>query len=130
LQPLWLEAVGVPSLEKRLKVLVDFARDLRALGPANFIYTDGEIVVLHGHQRKHRDDDTIGPPGLHFLCRSCQAKATSIRSRGLTIDTATQHVVLAASVPLTEEPWVALGEGEVVLLRAGEIVRRVLPERD
>jgi predicted glutamine amidotransferase len=36
-----------------------------------------------------------------------------------------QHVVLAATVPLTDEPWEALDEGEIVVARNGEIVARV-----
>ena len=128
LQPMWLASQHMPSLEDRLEVFLSFSREIRPLGPANFIYTDGDVVVLHGHQRKHKDDGRIRPPGLHLLCRSCQAEPASIRSRGLTIDATTQHVVLAASVPLTDEPWMKLGEGEVVVLRAGEIVRRVLPK--
>jgi predicted glutamine amidotransferase len=35
-----------------------------------------------------------------------------------------QHVALLASVPLTSEPWEALREGEVVVLRGGRLVRR------
>ena len=127
LQSLWLNARLIPPLEDRLEVILDLAQEMRDLGPANFIYTDGDVVVLHGHQRKHREDGKIRPPGLHLLCRSCQADPASIRSRGLTIDATTQNVVLAASVPLTDEPWMQLDEGEVVVLRAGEIVRRVLP---
>lgn len=125
LQPMWLGTHQIPSLEGRLEVILDFAKEIRDLGPANFIYTDGDVVVLHGHQRKHQEDGRIRPPGMHLLCRSCQAGPASIRSHGLTIDATTQHVVLAASVPLTDEPWMQLAEGEVVVLRAGEIVRRV-----
>ncbi|MCK5379426.1 MAG: class II glutamine amidotransferase [Acidobacteria bacterium] len=129
LQPMWLGSHHIPSLEDRLKVILGFSRDLRLLGPANFIYTDGDVIFLHGHQRKHHEDGRIRPPGLHLLCRSCQAEPASIRSRGLTIDVTTKHVVLAASVPLTDEPWMQLDEGEVVVLRDGEIVRRILPKR-
>ena len=31
----------------------------------------------------------------------------------------------AASVPLTKEPWEALGEGEIAVLRVGRLARRV-----
>ena len=32
-----------PSLETRLSLLTAFAADLRALGPANFLYADGHV---------------------------------------------------------------------------------------
>ena len=36
-------------------------------------------------------------------------------------------MTLLSSVPLTDEGWTPLGEGEVVALRGGEIVARSLP---
>ena len=125
LQPLWLESAGVPDLDRRLAIITAFAVEMRRLGPANFIYTDGDIVVFHGDRRKHRDDGAIRPPGLHVLCRSCRPEAPMVQSPGLTIDTTRQHVVLAASVPLTDEPWRALAQGEVVVVRAGRIEQRI-----
>ena len=38
-----------------------------------------------------------------------------------------QEVALIASVPLTTEPWSALAEGEVVVLREGRLIQRVAP---
>ena len=34
-----------PSLETRLSLLTAFAADLRALGPANFLYADGDAIL-------------------------------------------------------------------------------------
>jgi len=44
LAPLWDEA-SPPSLQARLSVLAAFATGLRALGPANFLYADGDTHV-------------------------------------------------------------------------------------
>jgi glutamine amidotransferase len=116
----WLRG-GVPPLEERLDAVAAFAEALRPLGPANFIYADGDAVFCHGHRRFHADG--IHPPGLHVLCRTCAAGTDSPAIEGLAIASAAeQAVVLAASVPLTGEPgWRALAEGEVLAIRGGRI---------
>ena len=123
LAPAW--DLGLPSLEDRLATIVQFAAELRELGPANFVYIDGDAVFAHGHRRK-TDHGTIEPPGLHVLCRTCSAGGDGVQLAGLTLDhQAAQQVALVASVPLSAEGWSPLAEGEVVVLREGQIVRRV-----
>lgn len=111
IEPLW--AAGVPPLEERLQVVRGFARDLGTLGPANFLYTDGDAVFAHGHRRR-QDGGEIRPPGLHVLCRTCSGEADG-----------PQRVALLASVPLTREGWEPLAEGEIVVLAEGKVIRRV-----
>ncbi len=106
LRPLWDERV--PTLEERFDAVAEFAKDLRTRGPANFLYSDGEVIFAHGHRRKS-DSGAIEPPGLHVLCRRC-------------IEASEQEVVLVASVPLTTERWRPLAEGELVVIREGRIV--------
>ena len=106
MRPLWHD--GVPHLAERLDVVVAFAAELRTLGPANFLYSDGDAIFAHGHRRRS-DAGAIEPPGLHVLCRRC-------------IEAAEQEVALVASVPLTSEAWRPLVEGEVVVLRAGRVI--------
>lgn len=106
MRPLWDR--GTPSLRDRLDEVVAFADDLRALGPANFLYSDGEVIFAHGHRRRS-DAGAIEPPGLHVLCRSC-------------IEHGAQQVALVASVPLTGERWRPLAEGEVIVLHAGRVI--------
>jgi glutamine amidotransferase len=118
----WREG-AVPPLAARLACVSEFAAGLRALGPANFVYADGDALFVHGHKRTHAGG--IRPPGLHLLCRICAGESGAFEAEGLKITSAggTQEVVLAASVPLTAgEPWRALGEGEIVAVRAGRIV--------
>ena len=98
---------------------------MRTLGPANFLYADGDALFAHGHKRTHADG--IRPPGLHVLCRSCAADSEAFGAEGLLIEpaAAAQEVVLVASVPLTAgEPWEAVADGEIVLARCGRIVAR------
>jgi glutamine amidotransferase len=126
LVPLWHEAARPPALEARLALVSQFAAGLRALGPANFLYADGDALFLHGHKRSHPGG--IRPPGLHLLCRTCAAEPGTYRTDGLQIEAGhdRQEVVLAASVPLTAgEPWQPLAEGELVAVRGGRIVARL-----
>jgi predicted glutamine amidotransferase len=122
LRPLWSGGRKIPELAERLAIVAAFASEIRCLGPANFIYADGDTVFLHGDKRK-TDDGDIKPPGLHLLHRSREAASSPIEVPGLTITSDTQHVVLAASVPLTGEDWAAFSEGEVVAVCEGKVIR-------
>lgn len=125
--PLWA-GDEPPSLEARIAAVAAFARTLRPLGPANFLYADGEVLFAHGHKRSQETPEDIRPPGLHFLCRTCRAKRAGPRViEGLAIgfSAPVQEVVLVASVPLSGEAWEPLGEGEILVLQRGRVLRRV-----
>jgi predicted glutamine amidotransferase len=130
LRPLWQGAGGLPEIERRRRVVAAFAQELRTLGPANFIYADGDALFAHGH-RRIQVGGGIRPPGLHALCRSCDAGAADVDAPGLRI-VPTQHdgaQWLVASVPLTADAgWRALGDGELVVARRGRVLRA--PETD
>lgn len=121
LAPLW--EAGTPSLEARLRVIRPFAAELRTLGPANFLYTDGDAVFVHGHRRRDAAGE-LRPPGLYVLCRSCAASADGAQLAGVELAAdAQQQVALVASVPLSAEAWEPLAEGELVVLRDGKVIR-------
>ena len=126
LQPLWL-GHDWPTLESRREVIEGFAAGLRELGPANFLYCDGDALFAHG-DRRHHDDGSIRPPGLWRLQRHCPAGG-EMNADGLRIKAhdADQDVVLFASVPLTTEEWMPLSRGEVVVATSGQLAmpRRV-----
>lgn len=115
LVPLW--DAGMPAPEPRLREIVRFASAMRALGPANFLYTDGDLLVAHG-DRRIQHDGGIAPPGLWMLQRECPADPDLVASSGVGVDTC-QRVMLFASVPLTAEPWQPLPRGEIVAARRG-----------
>jgi glutamine amidotransferase len=118
---------GVPTLDDRLAAIVAFAGELRPLGPANFLYTDGDAIFAHADRRRD-DAGKIRPPGLHVLCRGCAAASDGGTLVGIDIPReAHQEVALVASVPLSGERWEPLREGEVVVLREGRVARRHLP---
>jgi len=131
MENIWRIASGVPTLDARMAAVVRFANDLRSLGSANFLYSDGDLVFVHGHRRRTWGPGSDYATGLHILCRQCQGEATDrFSTRGLSVTGAhrsagiVQDVVLVASVPLTDEAWSPLDEGEVVVISNGTIVER------
>ena len=124
LRGLWEAASPLPPpLDARLSVLTTFATDLRSLGPANFLYADGDALFAHGHRRVQRATGKVEPPGLWALQRHCtQADPSPDRHGGVSIAQGGQAVLLIASVPLTGEAWRPLSEGELIAVRAGELL--------
>jgi glutamine amidotransferase len=123
LEALWLE--GAPSLSTRVEIITQFAAELRELGPANFLYSDGEHLFAHSHRRRQSDDGPATPPGLHMIQRTCPCERHH-GARGVEIGDCgePQRVLLIASVPLTDEAWEPLAEGTVLATQAGEVVAR------
>ncbi len=118
----------VPTIEERIRKLAYFASLIRPYGPANFIYSDSELLFAHGHKRMHNDEKEFRPPGLHILCRTCSIDSEIKQDiAGLNIESSQveQNVVLVASVPLTSEAWQPLDEGEIVVLKNGEKLTRL-----
>ena len=132
---------GPPALAERLAIFADFAGEMRALGPANFLYSDGEYLFAHGDRRKQAASGLIEPPGLMRLRRQCpahdgggidgQERPGGFESDGLRITGAghgrEQHVVVLASVALTDEAWEPFAAGEIAVLGDGAIVARKRP---
>jgi glutamine amidotransferase len=116
---------GLPPLAERTRLIARFAGELRDLGPANFIYADGDAIFAHAHRRR-TDAGEIRPPGLHLLCRTCTAAADGVGLAGLALPDAPQEVALIASVPLSGEAWRPLAEGELVVLSGGRAMSSML----
>jgi predicted glutamine amidotransferase len=116
LRPLWL-AQRPPDIESHLQVIEPFAAELRRLGPANFLYYDGDALFAHA-DRRFQADGVIRPPGLWRLTRRCAAGG-ELSAAGLRIEArgGEQEVTLFASAPLTSETWVPLARGDVVVAR-------------
>lgn len=120
LRPLWL-ANEPPDLAARLRVIEPFAADLRSLGPANFIYCDGDALFAHA-DRRYQNDGVIRPPGMWWLARHCPPGG-ELAAEGLRIEahSGEQDVVLVASVALTAEAWIPLACGELLVARGGRV---------
>jgi glutamine amidotransferase len=119
LRPLWRADVP-PDVTARLRVIEAFAAELRGLGPANFLYCDGDTLFAHA-DRRHQVDGAVRPPGLWRLARHCAAGGELFAS-GLRIEShgTAQDVVLVASVPLTAEHWAPMARGEILVVRSGQ----------
>jgi glutamine amidotransferase len=128
LAKLWdLATEWPPSLELRLEVVAEFAAGLRPLGAFNFIYSDGDALFVHSHRRNQGDGD-VRPPGLHLLVRSCNEQAVDLTKSGVIMAPLAQELALVASVPLTDEPWEPIGEGEVIAVTEGVVWERMPAE--
>ncbi len=121
LQRIWLTG-RAPDLATRYALIAEFAALLRPLGPANFIYADGEYLFAHGHIRTQPGREGFHPPGLHWLCRSCSPhhRPAAIPGVGFEYQGPPQKAALIATIPLTDERWQPLGEGELAVFRDGE----------
>jgi glutamine amidotransferase len=125
--PLWA-ADGPPSLDARMSLLAAFAADLRPLGPANFLYADGDALFAHGNRRIQGATGRIAPPGLWLLQRHCPPADTSPDGGGgVAVTQGERAVLLFASVPLTEEAWRPLSDGELVAVRGGKVLASLVP---
>lgn len=124
---LWDRTSGKPpSVDSRLEAVAAFAARLRPLGPFNFVYSDGDALFAHSHRRIQSDGKTK-PPGLHLLERSCNEQAVDLRQSGVMLAPVAQELALIASVPLTDESWEPIEEGEVIALTQGVVWRRLQP---
>jgi glutamine amidotransferase len=104
--------------------VADFARRMRALGPANFLYADGACLYAHGHRRM-QGAQGIRPPGLWMLALTegvASACARFVRVEGAAAGPEAPATIFA-SVPLSDDPrWRPLDEGELVVVRDGVVV--------
>ncbi len=113
----WQE--GRPEADVRLAVVADFAARLRQLGPANFLYSDGELLFAHSDRRRQADGE-IAAPGLYLLSRDASGSADI---DGLELEQREAlPTVMLASIPLDDRPWQPLPEGEVLMFRDGVLL--------
>ena len=122
LSALWIKIGEIPPLEDRLNIVAAFAAGLCQLGPANFMYSDGDALFAHGDRRKSPVTGKVAAPGLVFLQHECPPTGATITANGVSVKAADQAVALVASVPLSAERWQAMTENEVIVFRAGRIV--------
>jgi glutamine amidotransferase len=128
MRELWMETTSAqdaspPPLEDRLAIVEDLAAAMREHGPANFLYTDGDAVFVHAHRRT-QDSGAIEPPGLHLLERHCRVDRDALDGVDVGFQGPAQEqcLVLVASRPLSDEAWLPLEEGTVLVLRDGQRV--------
>ena len=112
-----------PTIESRLSLLAAFAADLRALGPANFLYADGDALFAHGDRRFQPVRRRAEPPGLWIRRQHCAPEdREGDQHAGVSIVPSGQAVAWIASLPLTADDWRPLAEGELLAVRDGEVL--------
>jgi len=122
IQTLWKSADTPPDIDARQAVVTGFAAELKKLGPANFMYADGEILFTHADKRLNLATGEIKPPGLFILSRHCQNGLQVLNEEGVAVAPGFHEVVLVASAPLSTENWQPLAEGDIVAIASGKIV--------
>lgn len=120
LADLWLVSDGIPPIAKRLVAIDTFAARIRTLGIANFIYCDGDTLFVHADRRIQEDGD-IREPGLWLRRQRARDNIETVVGGGVEIDSPPQRIVMAASVPLTDDDWEPMSAGTLVALRDGEV---------
>jgi len=122
LSRVWSGKGVIPSLSIRKKIISGFARQIGTLGSANFLYSDGDALFVHGHLRT-QSDGSVRAPGLHYISVSCDygLGRSELASVKLESDQV-QKVTLVATTPLNEGDWTPMLEGELLILKGGEIV--------
>ena len=126
LRPIWREPGKLPELDDQLAVVAETAALLRELGAANFLYSDGDILIAHAHKRAWEEEGGFSaprPPGLSTLALT----GADLSARGLHVDSAGADIAMTAiaSVPITEDGWEPLPEGTMVALCEGREVARL-----
>jgi len=122
LSRVWSGKGVIPSLFTRKKIISEFARQIGMLGSANFLYSDGDALFVHGHLRT-QPDGSVRAPGLHYISVSCNYGfgRSELASVNLESDQV-QKVTLVSTTPLNEGDWTPMLEGELLILKGGEIV--------
>ena len=115
-----------PDVDERIEVFRGFCHDMSKLGSANFLYSDGDLLLAHGHRRIYEENGTFSdarPPGLSIRnCLTCQEGEEDWQCEGLDIKLGDQKTVLLASVPLGSSGWHPLAESTVVAIHKGTVV--------
>jgi predicted glutamine amidotransferase len=118
----WQAPVTLPSLSTRRQILAEFAGQMGELGPANFLYSDGDALFVHGHMRT-QPDGTMRAPGLHTISVSCDYGFGRSELTSVTLESErVQKVTLIATTPLNDADWQPMRAGELLVIRGGEIV--------
>lgn len=125
LSGVWTNREAIPGLLIRKQIITEFADQIGELGPANFLYSDGDALFVHGHVRT-QPDGSVEAPGLHYISVTCdygfgQSELASVKLESDQV----QKVTLVSTTPLNEGDWTPMHEGDLLILKGGEIADSV-----
>jgi predicted glutamine amidotransferase len=123
MESLW--SSGRPELALRAELIRSVFDRFAELGPANFLYSDGEYLYAYANRRL-QSSGGCEPPGMYYLYRDCDhdrgvQPLVGLELNGIERNTG-QKVVLFASVPLSNERWLPLQENQLIVAINGCIV--------
>ena len=118
IEPLWDS--NTPALQQRVGVVKKIFDELAPMGPANFIYSDGDYLYAFANKRTQANG-LIEPPGMYYLPRHCICDRETLKKAGVDIACDPQDIVLFASVPLTNEQWLPVEPCELMIARLGDL---------
>ena len=108
---------------ERFLIVSSFADELRDLGPANFLYSDGDMLFAHGHRRKHAETGRV--ERQVSCCSSDIVRAASEASWRRAFDPRRRSAGYAIRErSLDDERWEPLAEGELVAVSRGQFAAR------
>jgi predicted glutamine amidotransferase len=125
LSRVWNRNREILSLSARKRIISRFAREIGALGPANFLYSDGDALFVHGHVRT-QPDGSMRAPGLHYTSVTCDYGLGRSELAAVKLESEqVQKVTLVSTSPLNAGNWTPMHEGELLILKGGEVIDSV-----
>ena len=122
LSEIWDGYKSVPHVSKRIAVVRRFARKVSQYGPANFLYSDGEVLFVYGHVRTQADGEQRAP-GLHYTSVKCNYGRGHSDLADVEFNSdKTQQVTLVSTKPLGERGWRPMQEGQLLVIKKGKII--------
>ena len=125
-----LRAAGSDTPEARFDVFSRFAAEMRELGSANFLFFDGERLMVHADRRRFETEDGVTEPrepGLNICSFDERHTGHHWKAAGASIAKVSGPLHLFASVPLDPEGWRPLARGTTMMLKDGVIEATALP---
>jgi hypothetical protein len=95
---------------------------MRERGALNFLYCDGETLFAHGHRHAVPGESVSSDPGLYVLERDAGDSAGN-GCFGFSCDAVEGYQAIVATVPLDDQNWTPLAQGELTCFELG---RRIL----
>jgi len=122
-----LEEVGgaCPDVTAKFDVFRRFCHDMTKLGTANFLWLDGSNLFVHADRRMRETERGLTPPqppGLHMLSPEPDALGNSHHCTGAHLEDVPSHIVLFASLPLSDGPWEPMEQGSVIAVKEGKVI--------
>ncbi|MGD9864220.1 MAG: class II glutamine amidotransferase [Pseudodonghicola sp.] len=122
---LWRGSSEKPPLSERLAIIAEAASAFRALGSANFLYSDGDVLFAHSHKRRWDEGGgSFSEPRAPGLSLST-GRNLSVKGLKVAAPHEKASVLYLASVPLTSEGWTPVPEGTVLALKGGAEIARI-----